>query len=47
MMFSTEELDKFALVSQENIPIKSLKVTAASEGLKGAISLSQSRTVKS
>jgi len=47
MIFSTEELDQFALMSGENIPINSLKVTTASEGLKGAISLSQSRIVKS
>ncbi|KAK4825515.1 hypothetical protein QYF61_000028, partial [Mycteria americana] len=47
MIFSTEELDQFALMSGENIPINSLKVATASEGLKGAISLPQSGIEKS
>lgn len=47
MIFSTEELDLIALVSGESVPIDSIKITTASESLKGAISLTKSRTVKS
>lgn len=47
MIFSTEELDLIALVSGGSVPINSIKVTTASESLKGALSLSKSRTGKS
>lgn len=47
MIFSPEELDPIALMSGESIPVDYIKVTTASEGLKGAVPLSKSRTGKS